>query len=195
MEEGFYRCSQRLVKWVAQRYFPIHVVGIEWMPSKGGFLLAGNHLSFLDPPLIGSFIPRPIHFLMNEKFFAKPILHSLATALGALPVQGPKEQSSLRQSLRLLRQGEVVGIFPEGQRVNPGEQSPAAPGLGFLSRVGKVPVVPLQISGTDQSMPRGASWPRRFPVDIRLGKPIPPPSSRKEEISFAQHVLKEVLDL
>jgi len=189
MEEDFYRLAQRLVGGWARWYFPVNVEGLEHLPPRGGLLVAGNHHSFLDPALIGSFLPRPVHFLMNHRYFRFPLLHSIVSALGALPVGGEGERASLRSSLRILSKGGVVGIFPQGQRVAPGEKSQAAPGLGFLARVGRVPVLPVGIRGTEQSLPPGRRWPARVPVTIRLRPVIPPPARRTEEEAFAERVL------
>ena len=145
------------------------VRGREHIPREGGLLIASNHISFWDPPMVGSALPREVHFLAKEELFRTPGLGSLIRSLNSIPIRrGVADLSGLARALEVLRQGEALLLFPEGSRMRDGELHPPRPGVGMMAVQADVPIVPCYISGSN----RPSRWWRRG-VKVRLwfGRP------------------------
>lgn len=152
----------------------IKAYGRENIPEKGGFILASNHLSFLDPPAVGVASPRPLNYMARHDLFNIPLAGRALLSVGAFPVKrGSADLAALRSTIRLLESGEGVLLFPEGARQEKGSVKPPEPGIGFIAAKSKVPVIPVFVSGTDTALPRGAKFIRRSRVCVRFGKQIP----------------------
>ncbi len=154
--------------------YRVRVRGRENIPKTGPFILAGNHVSNLDPPILGSFAhPREIHFMAKDDLFTKPILRWLLPRINAFPVNREgSARAPLMDSLALLRAGRCVGIFPQGTR-NPDGERDARLGMAWVAQLAQVPVVPAAIYGS-----RGAKL-FRTQIKVAYGKPIPPPPGGK----------------
>ncbi len=154
-------------------------VGGEHVPRSGPVLLAANHLSLLDPPLVGVGTPRTLHFLAKAELFRIPGFGWLIRRLNAHPVEREgADAHALRRALALLRAGQALLVFPEGTRRPEGALGPARPGAGLLAVRSGAPVVPVYIRGTGRVLPRGAIWPRRAPVTVTFGPPLSFPRER-----------------
>ncbi len=154
----------------------LRVEGVEQVPARGGCIVAGNHASVLDPPLMGCPIRhREVHYLAKAELF-RPPLGWFLRQVGAVPVErGRGDVGALRRALELLREGRVLGLFPEGTRSPDGRLQPPKRGLGFLVAKAGVPVVPAFLSGTFEAWPKGVRYPRLGrPVSVRYGPPISP---------------------
>ena len=170
----FYRLMRRLVGPILRRYFRIRVTGLERLPRTGPVVLAINHRSMLDPILIGAVMPRPVCFMAKEELFRYPGLGRLLRWLGAFPVRrGEPDREAIQHALRRLREGQVVGIFPEGTRSVDGRLLTLHGGTALLALKSGAPILPVAITGTERAMPRGAWWPRRVTVEIRVGRLLP----------------------
>jgi 1-acyl-sn-glycerol-3-phosphate acyltransferase len=143
------------------------VSGRDLVPRTGGFILASNHISFWDPPLIGSALPREIHFLAKEELFSNPAFGWLIRSYNAIPIRrGMVDLSGMARAVETLRRGGGLMLFPEGTRMRDGELHPARPGVGMLSVNADVPIVPCFISGSD----RERGWlTRRSRVRLTFG--------------------------
>ena len=129
--------------------FRWRVEGVENIPQTGGVLLVANHASYLDPPLLGSAASRPVHFMAKAELFKFPVLSWALPRVKAFPVRrGAADRTAIRTAIELLRQGEVVGIFPEGTRTPTGELLPPQRGAGLIALRAGVPVVPVALVGT-----------------------------------------------
>ena len=160
-----------------QTLFRLRIHGLDQIPQDDPVLVASNHMSHLDPPLIGSAFPRPLHYLAKEELFCKPVLGRLIAALGARPVSREDSQKAgtvLKLLLRFLEEGKSLLLFPEGMRSPDGTLQPLEGGISFLSVKARVPVVPAWITGTYEAFPRGASFPRFVPLEVRFGAPLRP---------------------
>lgn len=148
------------------------VRGREFFPAEGPVLLVANHIGFVDPPLIGSLCPRPVHFMAKEELFRNPFVRWVVTNYGAFPVRrGEGDRHAYQTTLKLLRAGKVVGIFPEGTRSRTGALIPAHPGAAAIAIRAGVPIVPVGVWGTEQIF----RWPKRAlrpAVGVNFGKPF-----------------------
>ena len=155
--------------------FSFRVVNREVLESmEGGTIIASNHVSFLDPPLIGSTIRTPIFYFARKTLFDHPIANYLFMRCNALPVNQEKpELSVLKQIIQLLRDEEQVLIFPEGERSWDGTLNmEGQPGIGMIvSKAGK-PVIPVRLFGAEKALPRGGKKLVKHPVTLVVGEPI-----------------------
>lgn len=125
--------------------------GAERAPRSGGLIVASNHISFWDPPLIGAAFPREIHYLAKEELFRTPGLGLAIRLLNAIPIRrGVADLSGLSRALEVLKQGQVLLMFPEGSRMRDGELHPARPGVGMMAVQADVPILPCYISGSSR---------------------------------------------
>jgi 1-acyl-sn-glycerol-3-phosphate acyltransferase len=114
-------------------------------------LVASNHISFWDPPLIGAAVPRELYFLAREEFLRAPVLGPLIRSLNAIPIRrGVADLSGLSRAMDRLKEGAALLMFPEGGRMQDGELHPARPGVGLMAVHADVPIVPCFISGSDR---------------------------------------------
>jgi len=151
--------------------FRIEAYGLENIP-KEPCIVASNHRSHLDPPVLNSVFPEPLRFLAKEELFKVPILGKLLPHMGALPVKrGSGDLEVLELALELMHFGCKVGIFPEGTRANPGEFLRPKLGVGLLAIKSQRPVLPVYIEGTDIVFPKGAKFPKPgHPIRVFIGK-------------------------
>lgn len=169
----WYRMLQILLPWVMP-IFHFRIVGKEEVPSAEGLILAANHVSYVDPLFIGAaLVERQLHFMAKEELFRIPILGPLIRRLHTVPVRrGRVDYAAIKQSLRLLEEGEILAIFPEGTRGDGMVLKEAEEGIGFLAARSGRPVVPVYLHGTDSVLPRGKRIPRVHPVTIYFGHPL-----------------------
>jgi 1-acyl-sn-glycerol-3-phosphate acyltransferase len=118
--------------------------GVERVPADGGAVLAANHLSALDPPLIGIFCRRAVWYMMKAELAGIPVVGEALTWTGAFPIRrGESDREGLRRARELVRAGHVVGIFPEGTRQRLGFPGPVQPGAVMIAMHENAPVVPV----------------------------------------------------
>jgi 1-acyl-sn-glycerol-3-phosphate acyltransferase len=154
--------------------FDFRVVGKEEIPSTEGVILAANHVSYVDPLFIGvALADRQLHFLAKEELFRFPVFGALIRGLNAFPVRrGQGDRGAIRQCLRLLAEGEILLMFPEGTRGDGMALLEAEGGIGFLAARSGCPVVPVYVQGTDHVLPRGKRIPRLRAVTVYFGRPL-----------------------
>jgi len=130
-------------------------------------IVAANHISFWDPPLVGAAMRRESYFLAKEELFATPLLGPMIRSVNAIPIRrGVADLSGLSRALDALKRGAALLMFPEGSRMRDGELHPARPGVGMIAVHADVPIVPCYISGSNH--PR-RWWFRRTRVRIWFG--------------------------
>jgi 1-acyl-sn-glycerol-3-phosphate acyltransferase len=156
-----------------QRRWDITVRGAEHVPTRGPVVVAANHIGFLDGPLLAILTPRPVHVLTKREMY-DGTLGRFLTASGQIPVfrEGP-DPAAVKTALRVLRDGNAVGVFPEGTR-GAGDVAHVKPGAAYLAMAAGAPVVPLVFLGT--RLPGGSNNsvpPPRSPFVMSFGAPIP----------------------
>ncbi|HMO24839.1 MAG TPA: lysophospholipid acyltransferase family protein [Tepidisphaeraceae bacterium] len=151
----------------------LKVRGERNIPERGGVLLVTNHQSNLDPVIIGVRMRRPLAYLAKSELFVNPIFGALIRSLHAFPVkQGTGDIGAVKESIRLLKAGHVLNIFPEGSRSPDGQLQPILPGAALVVKRAGVPVVPVVLDGTFEAWPRGKKLPRPHPVWVEYGRPM-----------------------
>ena len=151
--------------------FRLEVVNPSLVPATGPVLLVSNHVSVLDPPLIGGAAPRPLVFMAKEELFRIPLFGRLIRSLNARPVRRDgSDMRALKAALSVLQEGQAILVFPEGTR---GEEGGALregkPGVGMLAVLSGAPVVPVYVSGSGAALPRGRALPRPTKVRVTFG--------------------------
>ena len=158
--------------------FSLEIIGRENLPPEGsgGYLLAMNHQSYLDPPIVAlAARPHPIHFLARKTLLQWPIMGAIFPRLNVVPIdQERPDMSALKNVIRLLRAGETTIVFPEGARTLDGDLQPAQPGIGLIIAKTLVPVVPMRVFGAFEAMPRGSAGVRirMVPITVKIGRPL-----------------------
>ena len=139
-----------------------------------GALLASNHVSYLDPPLVGTACRHTIYFLARKTLFRFKVSGWLFPRLHAIPVdQERPDMASLRRIIKLVKAGRQVAIFPEGERTLDGKIKGAAPGTGLVIAKAQAMVIPMRIFGAYEAMPRGRSAIIRFnQIHLVVGQPF-----------------------
>lgn len=146
-----YSASRFLLDGLVRVVSSWEVRGREHVPRSGGLIVASNHISFFDPPLIGIAAVRELHFLAKEELFRPPVFGSLIRTYNAIPIRrGVADLSGLSKAIEVLRGGEALIMFPEGSRMRDGELHPARPGVGMLAVGTDALIVPCYISGSDR---------------------------------------------
>jgi 1-acyl-sn-glycerol-3-phosphate acyltransferase len=179
--------------WVrvgAYVFYRAQILGRENLPKDRSFLLAGNHVSVIDPLFFASYTwPLQIHYMAKEELFSMPILSWLVPRLNAFPVSRDKNaRAALATAMELLQSGKPVGIFPEGGRNRDGEHVIRLGGAWLANQAG-APVVPCAIAGSEDVMPFRAQ------IKVAYGKPIYPPAGKatKDDLAnFTTEIMRSV---
>ena len=192
-----------VIKVVFDMFFRGEVVGADHLPEHGGFLLAANHASFLDPPVIGCQISRQIAYFARKTLWKGGFSSWWLDSVGVIPVDrdGGQDVAAIKRVLKALKQERGLILFPEGTRTVDGRLQPAKPGVGFIAIKTQVPVVPVRIFGSYEAL--GKSRPLRLgtPVSVVFGKPIPPsayddPKAGKDRAQIAsERIMAEIAKL
>ncbi len=157
---------------VSQVWFRIRCAGRANVPASGPVLLVSNHQSHLDPVLVGVACPRQMRALARHELFFWPLSWLIRT-LGAVPIERERNAlAGIKTTLKLLKDGEAVLVFPEGTRTPHGKLQPLQPGFCMLARRSGATIVPVAVHGAFAAMPRGSSFPRPKPVRVTFAEPI-----------------------
>ena len=150
------------------------------VPPEGALVVVANHGSHLDPPLLGHVLGRPVAFMAKAELFRVPLLGPIIRACGAYPVaRGASDREAIRTATDRLQQGWATGVFIDGTRQDDGRVNAPQPGAALLAARAGVPLLPVAIINSHRALGTGQSVPRLVPVHIRIGTPVPPPTSRR----------------
>jgi 1-acyl-sn-glycerol-3-phosphate acyltransferase len=170
-----YAGLKRILPPLLRHYFAFRVTGLEHLPSFGPYIVAANHANYLDGVVLGAALPRKICFLVMPRVYRATPLHPyFHDHVGSIPVSLARpDPGAIRRALRVLEEGGVVGIFPEGPFSRHGTLVRGQPGVALVALRAGVPVVPAAISGTFRALAaRRCFLPRRVPLSVRFGRPL-----------------------
>ena len=168
-----YRWGHRLTNVFCKTVGRLEAQGADHIPTEGGVLLVSNHVSFLDPVIVGSAANREIHFMARSNAFDIPGLGKLISMYNAYPVnRGAPDLGALRKTISLLKGGNVVLMFPEGTRSVDGTLGKARDGACFIAHRSGVPTIPVFHSGAERVLPRNSKRLRRAQLTVVFGKPL-----------------------
>jgi 1-acyl-sn-glycerol-3-phosphate acyltransferase len=178
-KRAWYFVLRDLLRLAGAVLFRVRYRGKHWLPKQGGALILSNHQSHLDSILVGMASDRQLNYLARETLFEFAPFRWLINSLDAIPLNREGLGiGGLKETLRRLKRGEMVLIFPEGTRTADGSIRPFKPGFTALARRGRVPLVPLGIAGAFEAWPRTRRFPRPGRIAVQIGQPISP-----EEVS------------
>ncbi len=185
--------SESVVGGLFTSIWGMKVTGLERVPLDGPLIIASNHLSIIDPLLVTvSVAPRRRPFGIGKKeLFELPVLGWWLRATGSFPLDRQGDATSaMRAALEVLSKGGCLLIYPEGTRMKPGEKRAPKAGVAFLAARTGASVVPVRVLGT-------AEFPRQFPLEARIGEPLPPPKSEDREtgLAYAKMVMERIYSL
>lgn len=162
-----------LARLVVVWFFRCRVAGREHWPEVGGALICANHQSYLDPPLVGLTCPRRLTYLGRQTLFENKLLAPIITFLDTIPIDREGGGlAGLKETLRRLKRGDMVLIFPEGTRTRDGGLQPLKPGFCAIARRSRVPLVPVGLDGAYDAWPRTSPLPRGGRLAVVIGEPI-----------------------
>lgn len=189
-----WRIGFPLVRALALFLLPVRVEGLERLPREGAYILAANHVSWIDPPWIEFVVRRPIRFMGKREIMRLPLLGWVLRETGVFPVaRGEADRAALQEAMRALEQGEVFGVFPEGHRSESGALIRARRGVGLIAARSGAPIVPVGVIGT-KSARLGAFW--RRDVTIRFGEPFRSAElGVEDERALADEVMRRIAAL
>lgn len=178
------------------------VYGRNNVPKSGAFIFASNHASYFDPPLLGTTIKRQAAYMARDTLFNKPISRWAFSKVNAFPVKRDEgDTRAIKDSLKVLKSGMPLVLFPEGKRTEDGNLQPAKPGVGFIAAKANVPVVPVYIKGSYEALPKGAKRINCVPVSVHIGKPIkfdPGELEAKGRAAYqrvSEHIMEKIAEM
>ncbi|NUQ71718.1 MAG: 1-acyl-sn-glycerol-3-phosphate acyltransferase [Chthonomonadales bacterium] len=183
----FYRMSRGLVRCLLRLLGPTTVIGHDRIPESGGVIIACNHVSLLDPPLVGCSVRRECAFMARHDLWKFRPFGALISRLNAFPVRrNTADRGAIKEAIRRLDEGQVLVLFPEGTRSHDGRLQPAEPGLTMILQRSKAPVIPCALVGPEKMLPHGRRIPNPTRLKVVFGKPYyPSAQATREEVLFA----------
>jgi 1-acyl-sn-glycerol-3-phosphate acyltransferase len=171
----WYNGLQALARLAAVLLLRVRVYGRRHAPRSGGLLVCANHQSHLDPVLVGLALDRRLNYLARDTLFGFAPFRWLIQSLDAIPIDREGlGLAGIKETLRRLKRGEAVLIFPEGTRTADGKVGPLKPGFVALARRGRVPLLPVGIAGAFEAWPRSQPLPCPDVIHLEIGEPMMP---------------------
>jgi len=167
-----YRVAQVIVRLAATLLCRLRVSGQHHIPKTGGVLIAANHASYLDIPILGCGIPRRASYMGRMDLFPGPA-GWLMRYLGWIPIRRERvDRGGFEEAINRIKAGGAVIIYPEGGRTEDGRLQPGKPGVGMIVAATGCPVIPAYLGGTFDVLPPGAKWIRLRPIRVTYGEPM-----------------------
>ena len=188
-----YSITWQLGRWIFAVMFRWRVFHPERVPLAGAVILAANHASYMDPPLIGCAIPRAVNYLARDTLFRFPIIGAYLRALNAVPVdRGGGGGAGLKAILDRLLAGGGIVVFPEGTRTSDGRLQAARSGIGLTVIKSAAPVVPVRVFGTFDAWGRHRKIPCPLRIAVKYGHPLDFAELRAEAKTCSKPRLKQI---
>lgn len=192
-----YNKLRPLGKKIVNSLYEIEYVGLENIPEDGGYIIASNHIDALDPVFIGLGIEnRQLHFMGKKELFENPIAKSFLTKLNGFPiVRGSADSEALNYAVRVVKEGHILGIFPEGTRSKDFKPARAKSGIAMIAHQAKASVLPVSVYNRDEMK-------KKSKITIRFGELIPyenlgisEDASREEIKGCAKMIMEKIVKL
>jgi 1-acyl-sn-glycerol-3-phosphate acyltransferase len=174
--EPVYGFCHAIIEMISDACFRGETAGIENFPAHGGYIVAANHASHLDPPVVGLHLPRQVCFFARKTLWKPGFASWWLDAVGCIPVDrdGGTDVSAIKRVLQALKEEKVIILFPEGTRSQDGELQAPKSGIGLLACRAQVPVVPARIFGSAEAFSRDGKVRLGTPVSVTYGTPLLP---------------------
>lgn len=196
----FYFAATNTMKLLLVALTRWRVDGKDNVPRRGPLIVASNHLSIIDPPLLGASVPRRITFMAKQELFGPPMVRLIVQAYGAFPVRrGEIDREALRSALESLQNGCALGMFPEGKRSPDTRLQSAQPGVSLIAARSGVPILPVAICGSEHV--EGLSVIVRRPrITVTIGRPFSLPSvggkpTRANLAEYSDLIMEHIAEL
>jgi 1-acyl-sn-glycerol-3-phosphate acyltransferase len=188
-----YKTGWSFYRGLFRFYFRWEIYNAERVPLQGPVILAANHASFLDPPLVGASLHREINYLARASLFRFPVIGSILRGVNAVPVERDGGGAAGLKAIldRLLAGGGII-LFPEGTRTRDGKLQPARSGIGLTVIKSSAPVVPVRVFGTYEAQGRHIRIPRPVKVKVKFGQPMLFEAFRAEAKACPKPRLKQI---
>lgn len=191
----FYSICRELVAICFKIFFRVKAYGTRFIPLRGAFILASNHVSNLDPMVLGVVCPRALNYMGKHTLFSNRISSWLMYHLRVFPVKrNSADFFAVKEAIKRLKEGGALLLFPEGGRSSNSGPAEPEPGIGFLALKLNIPVVPAFVKGTEGVLPKGAKMVRPKQISVYFGKQILS-ERRMPYQEFAQLVMEAIRHL
>jgi 1-acyl-sn-glycerol-3-phosphate acyltransferase len=192
--------SWLFLNFVERLFFGFSVSGRSRIPQTGPVIIASNHISYCDPPVVGSGVRREVHFLAKEELFKNRAFGWLISRYNAIPLKrSVGDVAALKRAVHLLKQGKAIIMFPEGTRSLSGRFLRPKAGVGMIASLTSAPVVPAYVTGTNRL---GAAFLRRARLAVAFGEPLTlerpgkaGPADQADYVRLSEEVMKRIAEL
>ncbi|WP_226579384.1 lysophospholipid acyltransferase family protein [Halobacillus litoralis] len=182
---SLYKLGKFICSVIFYPMYRIKVIGKKNIPKEGPVIICSNHISNIDPPVVGITSSRNIYFLAKEELFKNPVIGGILKKVHAFPIKrGMRDRNALRKGLDILKEGHALGLFPEGTRQKNGEIGQGLAGAGFFALRSEAAIVPCAIVGPYEKFK---------PLKVVYGEPIDMSEYRKQKAS-AQVVTDRIME-
>ena len=192
----FYKILKVIFRFTFNLLFSPKVIGAENVPKEGAMIMAANHMSNWDPPILGTYLPRTVGYMAKEELFKPAIAGAIIKSLNAFPVKrGASDRGAIKMALDILKKGLCLGIFPEGTRSRDGKLHKAQAGVSLIAAMSKAPVVPTALIGTNKIWSKEEKFPQ---LTIVFGEPIYYEGKSNDKAAleeFSQEIMKKIENL
>ena len=191
----FYWICYYIFRFISKVFLPITIFGAENLPKDTAYILASNHLSYMDPIIVGLSQKCKISYMARDNLFRNKVFALILRQGQAFPVKrNTADIGALKEAIKRLKGGSPLLLFPQGSRSAVSGKDSLESGVGFLAVKSGVPIVPVKITGSDKVLPPGAKWVKKHPVTVFLGKPM---YFTKEDgyPEIAQKVMSQIKEL
>ena len=192
----FYKILKVIFRFTFNLLFSPKVIGAENVPKEGAMIMAANHMSNWDPPILGTYLPRTVGYMAKEELFKPAIAGAIIKSLNAFPVKrGASDRGAIKMALNILKKGLCLGIFPEGTRSRDGKLHKAQAGVSLIAAMSKAPVVPTALIGTNKIWSKEEKFSQ---LTIVFGEPIYYEGKSKDKAAleeFSQEIMKKIENL
>lgn len=179
----FYSLARWICYLIFKIFFRYSIYGQNNIPREGPYIIASNHLSYLDPIALGILTKERLNFIARQDLFKNSFFALLIRSLGAVPLDREKyDIKAMRRAIKILEDKKNLVIFPEGKRSLDGELSKPLLGVGLLARITRTKVVPVYLEGTNRALPVNAIFIRFKKIRAFVGEPVEPDELSAEEI-------------